>query len=188
MRKIKLFLALMAVSQIILAQKTIDIPVSESSGLITFEEVIDVANKTKDEIYTLGEEWIVDHFMSANSVIQMRDKENGILIGKGQHGEVLIKVLGYPVMRNINFTIKIYCKDNRAKLVFTDISFESFDDGQLSRQSGEEMMFSKKSINKKGKPNKINIQYRENTIRIKTKIFNSIKQALNRTTIEKQEW
>ena len=88
MRKIKLFLALMAVSQIILAQKTIDIPVSESSGLITFEEVIDVANKTKDEIYTLGEEWIVDHFMSANSVIQMRDKENGILIGKGQHGGI----------------------------------------------------------------------------------------------------
>ena len=50
---------------------------------ISFTTVIDAPNKTKDELFTILNNWFVASFNSGKSVIQMTDKEQGVIIAKG---------------------------------------------------------------------------------------------------------
>ena len=50
---------------------------------ISTTNVIDVEGKSKDELYILANSWFVAQFNSGKSVIQLNDKEAGVIIGKG---------------------------------------------------------------------------------------------------------
>ncbi|MFE0305554.1 DUF4468 domain-containing protein, partial [Bacillus altitudinis] len=46
-------------------------------------QVIEVPNKSKDQIFEDSKIWIAQSFKSANNVIQYADKSTGSIIGKG---------------------------------------------------------------------------------------------------------
>ncbi len=48
----------------------------------TFEKVIEVSGKAKDQIYIKANGWFVETFNSAESVIEFQDKEAGKIMGK----------------------------------------------------------------------------------------------------------
>lgn len=50
---------------------------------ISFTTIIESPNKTKDELFSMLNNWFVASFNSGKSVIQMADKEQGIIIAKG---------------------------------------------------------------------------------------------------------
>ena len=102
----------------------ITIPTPTDKKMEDVVEVIDVPNKTKDQIFEGSKIWIAQSFKSANNVIQYADKETGSIIGKGS--------IKYPCVGftdcgafgndNVNFTIKIDSKDNKARVNISDVT------------------------------------------------------------------
>ncbi len=87
-------------------------------------QVIDVPSKSKDQIFEESKIWIAQSFKSANNVIQYADKGTGSIIGKGNikypcDGFIDCGAFGND---NINFTIKIDTKDNKARVAISDVT------------------------------------------------------------------
>lgn len=81
-----------------------------------FVRVYENLSGSKNELFLKANDWMVRTFKSAKSVIQLSDKEEGILLGKYiLHSDVLVS-LGGPVESNIYAIIDIRVKDNKARL------------------------------------------------------------------------
>ena len=87
------------------------------------QKVIEFKDVSKDSIYTDSRQWVAQSFKSAQDVIQMDDKESGIIIAKGNMkypctGSWLC--MGFADAR-VKFTLKIESRDGRARVTFSDI-------------------------------------------------------------------
>lgn len=87
-------------------------------------EVIEVPNKTKDQIFEGSKIWIAQSFKSANNVIQYADEDSGSIIGKGNIQYPCDGFIDCGAFGNdkVNFTIKIDSKDNKARVSISDIT------------------------------------------------------------------
>jgi len=107
--------------------QNVQLPINKETNLIEYTELVTVdSTMTQDELYTKAREWMALNFKSANSVIQMDDKNAGIIIGKGN-----IPVTGgkYLADGKIDFTLKIQVKNGRFKYWFTDFVHASYKEG-----------------------------------------------------------
>jgi hypothetical protein len=98
-------------------------------GKLHFEEVVEVLNNSKENLYSKGKIWFVDNFKSADDVLQMDDKEAGILIGKGYRDiYVDTKIMGsiQKYKTRAFYTIKIQIKEGKYKLDIYDIYYYSY--------------------------------------------------------------
>jgi len=124
MKTIKLIVGLIVLTSLNLsAQET-----------LSFEKVIKTDSVGKKIIFATINDWFATTYNSSNDVIQMNDKDAGILIGKGlfEYNSNRHPFFSqYEYDGNIKYTIKIYVKDNRYKVVLTD--FEHL--GDLTRPS-----------------------------------------------------
>ena len=83
MKKIFFLIAIMNLSINSYSQeKLVDI-LPLVNGEVVYTEVIKVDSLNAKELYNRAKKWIVLNYKSANDVIQLDDKEDGILIGKG---------------------------------------------------------------------------------------------------------
>lgn len=94
----------------------------DSSGVITYQEVIELQNLTGKQIYSKALEWFALRYNSANDVIQLKDENNLKVIGKGSY-----KIDYYSRNPNIYHTIIIESKDNKVKITLTNLVY---DDGK----------------------------------------------------------
>lgn len=79
-----------------------------------YSEVVEIPDKTADQLYSKANEWFALTFKSANDVIQLKDPIERKIIGKG------IKRVDYSVGRwdtyyNASFTLFVQFKDGRYK-------------------------------------------------------------------------
>jgi hypothetical protein len=95
------------------------LPVDAETQKVSFTHVQDVVG-SKDELYIRAKIWFVNAFKDAQEVIQLDDKENGIIMGKGILN-INYQVLGTTITDRINFTISIRVKDNKFKAEITDM-------------------------------------------------------------------
>lgn len=98
----------------------------DETGKIVFTEVVEVPNVTKDQLYSRAYEWFAKTFNSAQNVIQMQDKENGKIVGKGIFDEMNASgTLGMGGVKGYaKFTISIYLKDGKYKYEVADFVHE----------------------------------------------------------------
>lgn len=99
------------------------LPTPTDKKMDDLTEIIDVPNKTKDQIFEGSKIWIAQSFKSANNVIQYADKDTGSIIGKGNiqypcDGFIDCGAFGKDI---VNFTIKIDIKNDKARVVISDI-------------------------------------------------------------------
>jgi hypothetical protein len=97
-------------------------------GKINFSEIVPVAGASKSELYARAKLWFANAFVAANHVIQLDDKETGVLIGKGS---IISKDSNGK--KTWEFTVKIQTKEERYKAEIYDISYKFEND--LSRVS-----------------------------------------------------
>ena len=55
----------------------------DKNNSLTYTQVIDCGEKTKDQIYVMLNYWFTATFNDANSVIKLNDKEAGCIIAEG---------------------------------------------------------------------------------------------------------
>jgi hypothetical protein len=104
----KLFFALMLLPMFAHAQ----LPVKDGK---VFYEVVDTCSLTKEQLYNKTKLWLANTFNDSKSVIEVDDKENGEIVGKGNF-DFTCKYSLVNVNSTCFFTIKIDVKDNKYRL------------------------------------------------------------------------
>lgn len=115
--KIKaLLLILLFITTKSISQKfPIDLPVNTESGLIEYQAIIVVENKTKEQLFDLTNEWFSYSFKSGKSVIDYSNKELNKVIGKGY---LPFKFFNRG-NQSIEFLIKLETKENKVRYTIT---------------------------------------------------------------------
>lgn len=142
-----------------------ELPINEETGLISFVYVVQVNDLSKDELYSRAREWFTVKYNSADAVLQMEEKENGLLIGYA-FTDMTIMEAGLGDIEKMYYTIKIYTKDGRYKCVITDIRFQSYEseyDLYPDVFSAEHLMIDE-LYKSNGKVRNKNLEYKEKTI------------------------
>ena len=97
---------------------------TNDKGLGEYTEVIIVDSTSKDNLYINALEWVNKTYKSGKSVIQTTDKEGGMIIGKANTQNLVYNNMG---IKNdggyFSYNISIYCKNNRYKYVFDNITY-----------------------------------------------------------------
>ena len=91
-----------------------------SQDNFTISKVIHTNEVGKNMIYVAINDWFATTYNSANDVIQMADKEAGIIIGNGSTDYTKEGMMYMCYGGWIKYTIKVYMKGNRFKVDITN--------------------------------------------------------------------
>lgn len=89
-----------------------------------FERVIELNNAEKNVIFIKSMSWMVESFGSSKAVIEYQDKDEGVIIGKAFYEQSEITLWGQYII-NIWFQIRIDVKDEKVKILFSDLQSET---------------------------------------------------------------
>ena len=147
----------------------------EEDGKFFISAVRPMEGMDKYKIYDKAYQAIVDMFVNAKDVIQMNDKNTGIIICKGTTSGIfsfkdfLIGIIS--TTQNVNFTMKIQIKGGRYKIDIYNIELEFMEYAQSLGSGPIEIMLSPKyytmtyaadglgvSENSKTNSNNVNLQ------------------------------
>lgn len=104
--------------------------ISYSQEPLTFSKVIQTDSIEKDRLFAIVNEWFAVEFRSANKVIQMLDKDAGIIIGKANDE------FRYPGQQKcfdgiLQYTVKVIIKDYRLKIEVNDFRHQNINNSGL---------------------------------------------------------
>ena len=149
----KIFIVLFLVPMICFSQDSIYHKTFPSiDSIVTYQKVIQADNTTKDQLYMNIKEWAISFFVDQKYVLQTDDKESGTLVYKfttktsfQTPPEGLFKVKASHIL-NIDVLMKIYCKDNKFKVLLYDIVFDLYNSVDIDKFTIEEAVV-KDSLN-----------------------------------------
>jgi hypothetical protein len=190
----KLFTAFLGIMPLLTFGQLIDELPKSDNGKLNFNEVIQVDSIMQNQLYLNSKQFFIDAFKSAKDVIQMDDKDAGIIIGKA-FIDVNAKMLGayYPV--KMWFTIKIQSKEGRFKYEIYDIYYENYPpnyvlpDGSAKSQTAENLFDKNNYFKKNGQPKTSSLNFKTQTIEKITVLKSMIIKAMNtKTSTSKDNW
>ncbi len=115
-----------------------NLEIDKESGKYTKQQVIEIENKLKDDLFNKTIEWITLNYNSADDVIQLKDKELGKIIVKGNFSSNMYMKKGW-----INHTLVLDFKDNKFRYKYSDFSYYSTGSGEMPFESS---IMSKKKL------------------------------------------
>lgn len=80
---------------------------------LSFTQVIKVENKSKSDIYSGLRAWVAKYYRSAQSVIQMDDRESGVIIVKALFPYNFGKMMYAAYEGKVDYTLKLQARDGR---------------------------------------------------------------------------
>ncbi|MDU6663528.1 MAG: DUF4468 domain-containing protein [Bacteroides sp.] len=80
---------------------------------LSFAKVIEVENKSKNEIYSGLRIWVAENYKSAQAVIQMEDKDAGVILVKALFSYEYGKLRYSAYTGHVDYTLKLQAKDGR---------------------------------------------------------------------------
>lgn len=96
--------------------------VAESSPL-NFSEVVTLKSVPAAELYTRAKVWFATAFSDSKAVLEVQDKEAGVLVGKGSIPyEPNISMSSSLIRGHVTFSISISFKDGRYKYTLSDFT------------------------------------------------------------------
>jgi len=118
---VSLFLSLNVKSQ----PSYLELPIDSRTNKITYTDVVhtDSTLLTAD-LFTLARIWFAETFRTSGSVIQMEDKQSGVLIGKANIPLTYKSLIGENELQSVLFTFSLYFKNGRYKYEVTDFIYQ----------------------------------------------------------------
>jgi len=96
------------------------------NGKVYYSDIVNIDSVSKDELYYRAKRWFVDTYSSAQDNIQIDDKENGEIVGKGCFRTYWDVTLLSGMEVNICQTVRIQIKDGKFKYEFKDFSIRYY--------------------------------------------------------------
>lgn len=122
----------------LLAQEVdlVTIPINEK-GSAEYTEVVSVETTSKNNLYINALEWMHKTYKSGKSVIELADKDGGMIIGKAVSQSLTYNKMGIKKDGGyFTYTISIYCKDNKYKYAINNIIYNK---GEMILTSGADL-------------------------------------------------
>ena len=166
-----------------------ELPLNQESNLIEFDEVVKVVGVSKSELYSRAREWFAIKFNSANSVIQMDDKDSGKIIGKGL-SDIIILFMGSKTKEMLHYTISLYIKEGRYRIKMTNFYFQVYPDSgvdNISKMTAESTIIDM-LYNRRGKPYKANKTRKEQLLMKSSHIIADFERSMKNTTKDEDDW
>ena len=92
----------------------------DKNNAITYVQVINAPDKTKDELYVLLNYWFTASFNDADAVIKLNDKELGTIIAQGYVANIAGHIGGINAYKvSIRPVIKCDIKDGKVRVTYT---------------------------------------------------------------------
>ena len=89
---------------------------AETVESMEFSSVVQVDGVNASDLYVRAKIWFADSFVDSKNVLEVEDKDAGILIGKGSIAyEPNVYMSSGLIRGHIRFTIKVMVKDGRYK-------------------------------------------------------------------------
>jgi hypothetical protein len=104
---------------VISAECYAQLPVKD--GSVFYEQIDSAPGLSKDEIFKRSKLWVVDAFVDAKEVIQIDNKEDGEIVGKGNL-DCTYTIMGTGIPCRVYFTIKLNSKDGKHRVQIYDFS------------------------------------------------------------------
>jgi hypothetical protein len=99
---------------------------AQDASPIKFEEVVNIENITAKDLYTRANIWLSETYNSSNSVIQMNNADEGIIIGKPVFQyHTSISSVATAIDGPVNYTIKISVKDGKYKCELSNFNHKA---------------------------------------------------------------
>jgi len=130
MKKVLLSVLFTSVSIFASAQ---NLPVDPETKKITYTEVVETPGIKQNDLYSRAQTWFAKTYGSSKSVLEIQDKENGKLMGKGIT-EVSFKnpPMGTRYGGIVRYTISVLVKDGKYKYSISDLFHEGGTDTQIT--------------------------------------------------------
>lgn len=105
----------------------------DENGNITYQKIIDSLNLTRIEIFNKALDYFLLNYADANSAIERKDVDNGIIIGKGLYKKVhgASAVFVYTTIDTWH-VLKIEAKDGKARIT---VSLTQYDEIRTTSDS-----------------------------------------------------
>lgn len=154
-------------------------------GEIVYSEVVNIKGADKTDLYRKATIFFADDMLSTGNIVQLDDKENGIIIGKGFLTiPIQNKKMSIPV--NLHFTIKVEARDDRYRYEVYSLRYET----KATSFTAEELFAKEKSAEyKKAKKNARDIadQYLDRTVTVVDNIVSTLKEYMSSNS-NKKDW
>lgn len=175
------------VAQLTSAQIIQEIP--SIDGHIVFAEVVKLDSVSKEEIYRRAKNYFITQFKSAKDVVQMDDKEEATVVGRGWQ-DIYVQAGIETFAIQMWYKVRIQGKDDRYKYDVFDIEFTSYaSQYAASSTSPAENIFDVKAYyNQRGKPRNIPERYKDQTLKAVEGISAGIKKAMLVNVKGKDDW
>lgn len=97
----------------------------DKNNSLTYEQVIDCSNSTKEQLYVTLNYWFTATFNDANSVIKLNDKDLGTIIAEGYVADIAQHTGGMNAYNvSIRPIIKVDIKDYKIRVTYTIQCYE----------------------------------------------------------------
>ena len=126
MRKLFFLFIVILISNEVSAQDKLLEILPLKNGKVTYADEIQLQGVSKDELYKRAKHWFVNTYNSSKDVIQLDDKENGEVIGKGCFKEKWMVSFYFSQNVNVWKTIKIQIKDDQFRYEISDFRMKNY--------------------------------------------------------------
>ena len=104
---------------------------TDDKGNLTYQNVIEMEGIGKDLLYQRSENYFIYNYDSGKDVIQMKDKEQGLIIGKGFWPAVYIGMTIGSITYNASHILRVDVKDDKARITLTVQNYDLvYNDGK----------------------------------------------------------
>ncbi len=164
----------------------------DENNNVTITQTIDIPNVTKDELYVKVLTYFTYNYKDGESVIQVQDKENGLIIGKGiyKNSHVGVDLL----LKEIStwHIIRVDIKDNKIRVIVTLTQYDlKMSGGSTLPTYYSYTIGSTFPINSKGSMEKLFTKSLYKSIILAKNSIKSIEKSLidgNTSKLETKEW
>jgi hypothetical protein len=106
-------------------------------GFAEYSEVIIIDSISKNDLYLSALDWMSKTYKSGKNVIQITDKEGGMIIGKAATQTLIYNNMGAKKDGGyFSYTISIYFKDYKYKYVIDNITYVK---GEMALKPGADL-------------------------------------------------
>lgn len=98
-------------------------------SMVVYTEVVKADSITKEELYNRAKRFFVENYKSANDVVQLDDKENGEIIGKGIFKVMYNQGIAGMQPTSVYHTISVAVKEGRYKYEIKDLIIDYYSPG-----------------------------------------------------------
>lgn len=165
----------------------------DDNNNVTYMSILEVPDLTKEEIYNRALSYFVYNYGDANSIIQQKNLEQGIIVAKGLYSDIHYGIsFGYSVKYSTWHIARIDIKEGRVRILISLTEYLEKIDSNNRISTQDTQIHKSYPFNKKGSDKnmygKAFYYSHKKAIESIEEIENAIKNGSTSTEIENDDW